>query len=153
MTEHVARSFSNGKAVESIETERSRIILHELEMDWWLLAVCNYAVSLPFLTDLYRVVCRFNSPPDILGDNRKDPIPDRCDPSRVFSSRSLSTSSTSTAHSPRTSNLPSTSIFFHRRVIHACWKRQALCIPETILGCVHLELGCAPASEPCCGCL
>ena len=55
MTEHVARSFSNGKAVESIETERSRIILHELEMDWWLLAVCNYATSV-FLSRLIRTV-------------------------------------------------------------------------------------------------
>lgn len=33
-----AKSFSNGKPVDSIETEKSRIILHELETDWWLLA-------------------------------------------------------------------------------------------------------------------
>lgn len=33
------RNFSNGKAVDSIETEKSRIILHELEPDWWILAV------------------------------------------------------------------------------------------------------------------
>ena len=34
-----SRNFSNGKAVDSIETEKSRIILHELEPDWWILAV------------------------------------------------------------------------------------------------------------------
>lgn len=33
-----AKSFSNGKPVDSIETEKSRIILHELEPGWWLLA-------------------------------------------------------------------------------------------------------------------
>ncbi|KAI9835555.1 MAG: hypothetical protein M1819_002006 [Sarea resinae] len=33
-----ARSFSDGEAVESVETERSRIILHELEEGWWILA-------------------------------------------------------------------------------------------------------------------
>ena len=33
------RNFTDGKPVDSIETEKSRIILHELEPDWWLLAV------------------------------------------------------------------------------------------------------------------
>jgi hypothetical protein len=35
--------FSDGKAVDTIETEQSRIILHELEAGWWLIAV----ISLP----------------------------------------------------------------------------------------------------------
>lgn len=34
-----ARSFSNGAAVDSVETHKSRIILHELEEGWWILAV------------------------------------------------------------------------------------------------------------------
>ncbi|KAK5701616.1 hypothetical protein LTR97_004432 [Elasticomyces elasticus] len=33
-----AKSFSNGKSVDSIETERSRVVLHELEQGWWVLA-------------------------------------------------------------------------------------------------------------------
>jgi hypothetical protein len=33
------RSFSDGQAVDTIETEKSRIILHELESGWWILAV------------------------------------------------------------------------------------------------------------------
>ncbi|KAK5138304.1 hypothetical protein LTR08_003365 [Meristemomyces frigidus] len=33
-----ARSFSDGEAVDSIETERSRIVLQELEQGWWILA-------------------------------------------------------------------------------------------------------------------
>lgn len=33
------RSFSDGKSVDTIETEKSRIILHELESGWWILAV------------------------------------------------------------------------------------------------------------------
>ncbi|KAF2740647.1 hypothetical protein EJ04DRAFT_454895 [Polyplosphaeria fusca] len=33
-----ARSFSAGQAVDSVETEKSRIIIHELEKDWWILA-------------------------------------------------------------------------------------------------------------------
>jgi hypothetical protein len=33
------RSFSEGQAVDTVETEKSRIILHELESGWWILAV------------------------------------------------------------------------------------------------------------------
>jgi hypothetical protein len=32
------RSFSNGAAVDSVETQKSRIVLHELEDGWWILA-------------------------------------------------------------------------------------------------------------------
>jgi hypothetical protein len=32
------RNFSDGKPVDSIDTEKSRIILHELERGWWILA-------------------------------------------------------------------------------------------------------------------
>lgn len=34
-----ARSFSSGEAVDSVETHKSRIVLHELEQGWWILAV------------------------------------------------------------------------------------------------------------------
>ena len=37
------RSFSEGRSVDTIETERSRIILHELEAGWWILAVSQSA--------------------------------------------------------------------------------------------------------------
>ncbi|KAL2864613.1 uncharacterized protein BJX67DRAFT_207982 [Aspergillus lucknowensis] len=33
-----ARNFSEGKAVDYVETEKSQIVLHELEKDWWVLA-------------------------------------------------------------------------------------------------------------------
>jgi len=33
------RDFSDGKPVDTIETEKSRIILHELESGWWMIAV------------------------------------------------------------------------------------------------------------------
>lgn len=33
------RDFSQGRPVDTIETEKSRIILHELESGWWLIAV------------------------------------------------------------------------------------------------------------------
>ncbi len=33
------RDFSSGEALEAIETEKSRIISHELEPGWWILAV------------------------------------------------------------------------------------------------------------------
>lgn len=39
MTERADRSFSDGVPVESIDTEKSRIVLHELEPGWWILAV------------------------------------------------------------------------------------------------------------------
>lgn len=35
----MSRSFSNGEAVDSVETEKSRIVMHELEVGWWILAV------------------------------------------------------------------------------------------------------------------
>lgn len=38
-TDMGGRSFSNGETVDSIETEKSRIVLHELEKGWWILAV------------------------------------------------------------------------------------------------------------------
>lgn len=33
------KSFSDGKSVDAIETQKSSIVLHELESDWWILAV------------------------------------------------------------------------------------------------------------------
>ena len=33
------RSFSDGQSVDTIDTQKSRIILHELEAGWWILAV------------------------------------------------------------------------------------------------------------------
>ena len=39
VTEKTDRSFSNGQPVDSIETEKSRIVLRELEKGWWILAV------------------------------------------------------------------------------------------------------------------
>ncbi|KAL4868806.1 hypothetical protein BDV12DRAFT_185688 [Aspergillus spectabilis] len=33
-----ARNFSEAKAVDYVETEKSQIVLHELEKDWWILA-------------------------------------------------------------------------------------------------------------------
>ncbi|KAH0282587.1 hypothetical protein KCU84_g18659, partial [Aureobasidium melanogenum] len=33
-----ARNFSDGEPIEAVETEKSRILMHELEKDWWVLA-------------------------------------------------------------------------------------------------------------------
>ncbi|KAI2624990.1 hypothetical protein GGR54DRAFT_594411 [Hypoxylon sp. NC1633] len=33
-----SRGFSDGKSVDNIETEKSRVVLHELEPGWWILA-------------------------------------------------------------------------------------------------------------------
>lgn len=47
------RSFSEGRSVDTIETEKSRIILHELEAGWWILAVSQItAQNLPMLIAL-----------------------------------------------------------------------------------------------------
>ncbi|KAK5127578.1 hypothetical protein LTR85_006918 [Meristemomyces frigidus] len=35
---HFARSFSDGEPVDSVETEKSRVVLQELESGWWVLA-------------------------------------------------------------------------------------------------------------------
>ena len=34
-----SRSFSGDKPVDTIETEKTRVVLHELEPGWWILAV------------------------------------------------------------------------------------------------------------------
>ena len=39
VTESLDRSFADGQPVDSIDTEKSRIVLHELESGWWMLAV------------------------------------------------------------------------------------------------------------------
>ena len=39
MTEQTDRSFPDGEPVDSIETDKSRIVVHELEEGWWILAV------------------------------------------------------------------------------------------------------------------
>lgn len=36
-----SQGFADGSAVDSIETETSRVIVHELESGWWILAVCE----------------------------------------------------------------------------------------------------------------
>jgi len=33
------RGFSQGRAVDAVETEKGRVVLHELEPGWWILAV------------------------------------------------------------------------------------------------------------------
>jgi len=34
-----SRGFSNGQPVDTIETEKTRVVLQELEPGWWILAV------------------------------------------------------------------------------------------------------------------
>ena len=35
------RSFSDGQAVGTVETEKTRVVVHELEPGWWILAVSD----------------------------------------------------------------------------------------------------------------
>jgi hypothetical protein len=44
------RSFSEGRAVDTIETAKSRIILHELEAGWWILAGSVHPPTQPSFT-------------------------------------------------------------------------------------------------------
>jgi hypothetical protein len=41
------RNFSQGQAVDYVETDKSLIVLHELEKDWWILAVSMALRSIP----------------------------------------------------------------------------------------------------------
>ena len=38
-----SKGFSGGMPVDTIETEKSRVILHELEPGWWILAVGSHS--------------------------------------------------------------------------------------------------------------
>ncbi|EUC28863.1 hypothetical protein COCCADRAFT_8838 [Bipolaris zeicola 26-R-13] len=68
-----AKSFSNGEAVDTVETEKSRIVLHELENGWWILASID-------LTQL----------PAASGLTRKDSSTDTTEPVIEYSSREVS---------------------------------------------------------------
>ena len=35
-----SRGFSDGVPIDHVETAKSRVIIHNLEAEWWLLAVC-----------------------------------------------------------------------------------------------------------------
>lgn len=41
-----ARTFANGQPVDSVETEKSRIVIKELESGWWILAVRRTSILL-----------------------------------------------------------------------------------------------------------
>jgi hypothetical protein len=45
VTEQADRTFSRGEPVGSIETEKKRVVVHELEKNWWILAVSSQAAS------------------------------------------------------------------------------------------------------------
>ncbi|KAL1639671.1 hypothetical protein SLS58_007730 [Diplodia intermedia] len=53
-----ARSFSDGEPVDHVDTEKSRIVMHELEKDWWVLASID-------LTRLPVAPSSSNDPPAI----------------------------------------------------------------------------------------
>lgn len=38
-----SRGFANGEPVNTIETEKTRVVLHEVEPGWWILAVGRHA--------------------------------------------------------------------------------------------------------------
>lgn len=40
------KNFSGDQSVDTIETEKTRVVLHELEPGWWILAVCLYNNSI-----------------------------------------------------------------------------------------------------------
>ncbi|KAL8786996.1 MAG: hypothetical protein Q9213_002431 [Squamulea squamosa] len=65
------RTFSDGQAVDSVETEKSRILLRELEAGWWLLAVCLQFHQFT-LSDISRQsvdLTRIMSPPEPKANN------------------------------------------------------------------------------------
>lgn len=41
-----SRGFSNGEPVNTIETEKTRVVLQEVEPGWWILAVCRHVYVL-----------------------------------------------------------------------------------------------------------
>jgi hypothetical protein len=36
---HFGKDFADGSSVDAIDTEKTRVVLHELEPGWWILAV------------------------------------------------------------------------------------------------------------------
>lgn len=37
---NLSAGFANGRYAESVDTEKRRIVVREVEPDWWILAVC-----------------------------------------------------------------------------------------------------------------
>lgn len=51
------RGFSDGAAVDAIDTEKSRVIAHELEPGWWILAV-SLSQAYSYVDDAQRAPVR-----------------------------------------------------------------------------------------------
>ena len=54
------RSFSNGAAVDCVETAKCRILLHELEAGWWILDVC-VDISVVCISLMWALVYSFDA--------------------------------------------------------------------------------------------
>ena len=65
-----AKSFSGGENVDSVETEKSRIVMSELEKGWWVLAVYSISAWIVLYLGLpFVAVCRI----DALAQGRSQP--------------------------------------------------------------------------------
>lgn len=51
------RSFSGDRPVDTVETDKSRVIMHELEPGWWILAVSGVLFLSRFLYIVIFRVC------------------------------------------------------------------------------------------------
>jgi hypothetical protein len=59
VTEQADRGFSNGQPVDSVETEKSRVVLRELEKGWWILA----SIDLTRLPSMSQAQAGNSTPP------------------------------------------------------------------------------------------
>ena len=51
------KSFSGNQPVDTIETEKSRVVLHELEPGWWILAVSCHSCANQERKSKYELGC------------------------------------------------------------------------------------------------
>jgi hypothetical protein len=54
-------NFSDGKALEYVDTDKSRVVLLELEKDWWIVAVSKWVSTCADLEAHDKPVYRFHS--------------------------------------------------------------------------------------------
>ncbi len=79
------RNFSNGVPLENVETEKSRIVLKEIEADWWILA----AVDLTQLPSSNRIPSTASTPKS----GRNTPSNDTTSTNVEYSSREVASAS------------------------------------------------------------
>lgn len=139
------RNFSNGQHVDNVETEKSRIVLYELESDWWILAVSDCNTVRFFKADRLYTVHRPHS--NIITQNRQCVLRN-ISIYRVLLARNIPSSIPNPTTPTCAFDIPTTPWRFIKRSLPTSWKRIVLQTPQSLLEQIRPSLACASQRQP-----